>query len=333
MRAKRLGRGLSNLINKTDEETPPAVKRRTAPPPADRDVPVEGVDPAATTAAATEAPSEAPLGKVLPPVPAAPRAPGDGVHTIPPQNVRSNPFQPRTTFRDEALDELCASIQEHGVLQPIVVRRAAAGGYELIAGERRLRAVQRLALAAVPAVIRPATDEEMQTLALVENLQREDLNAMEKSRALRAMMQNFALTQENVALRVGKARTTVANLLRLLDLPVEVQAFVEEGKLSGAHARAVLQAEGTARRLDLARVAVAKALSVREVERLARQGPTVGKRRTARKEDPYVRDLEKRLQQALSTEVRLKARGKGGRIEVRYHDADELDRLLEAMGA
>jgi ParB family chromosome partitioning protein len=218
------------------------------------------------------------------------------------------------------------------MIQPVVVRPTPDGRWELVAGERRVRAAQAVGLPTVPAIVRPATDEQMQTLALVENLQREDLNAMEKARALTAMMRNFGLTQEDVAKRVGKARATVANILRLLDLPPEVQQMVEDGRLSGAHARAVLQAQGDARRRDLARLAVERGLSVREVERRAQAGPTVGKRRT-RPEDPYVRDLETRLQRALSTEVRLEPKGKGGRISIRYHDADELDRLLDALGA
>jgi len=250
---------------------------------------------------------------------------------VPLSEIRPNPFQPRTAFDEQALDELGRSIREHGLLQPVVIRRAAAGGYELVAGERRLRAAQRIGLTALPAILRPATDQELQTLALVENLQREDLNAIEKARALRSMMRNFEWTQEDVASRVGKARTTVANILRLLELPSEIVEMVEAGTLTGAHARAILQAKGTDRRLVLARLAVAQGLSVREIEKRARTGPTVGKRR-AREEDPYIRDLETRLQRALGTEVRLKVQGKGGRIEVRYADADQLDRLLDLMG-
>jgi ParB family chromosome partitioning protein len=250
---------------------------------------------------------------------------------IPVGEIRSNPFQPRTTFSAESLEELEASIREHGILQPVVVRKAGAG-YELVAGERRLRAAEALGLDQIPAVVREASDEDMQTLALVENLQREDLNAMEKARALKAMMRNFGITQDEVATRVGKARTTVANLLRLLDLPPEVQEMVEAGLLSGAHARAILQAQGAKRRRDLAQLAVRRGLSVRELERLARAGPTIGKRRKAAP-DPYLADLENRLRAALSCDVRMARSGKGGRIEIRYRDPDDLDRLLEMMGA
>jgi ParB family chromosome partitioning protein len=250
---------------------------------------------------------------------------------IPIADIRPNPYQPRVSFPEEGLAELMDSIRVHGVLQPVVVRRAATG-YELVAGERRLRAARALGHPRIPAVVRQATDEDMQTLALVENLQREDLNAMERARALKAMMRNFGITQDDVAARVGKARTTVANVLRLLDLPAEVQGLVESGALSGAHARAVLQAKGDDRRCHLARLAVERDLSVRDVERLARLGPTIGKRKASRS-DPFLEDLEARLRRALSAEVRLTKKGQGGRIEIRYQDANDLDRLLELLEA
>ncbi len=301
MRPKRLGRGLGNLLGATPETTSPdAVERRSFSPPEAADAAREGAE--------------------------------IGTRALPVGEIRRNPFQPRTAFAEEALDELASSIREHGVIQPVVVRPSPTGGWELIAGERRLRAAERIGLDRIPALVRRASDEEMQTLALVENLQREDLNAMEKARAMNAMLRNFGLTQEDVARRVGKARTTIANILRLLDLPSEIQAWVEEGRLSGAHARALLQAQGTERRLSLARLAVERGLSVREIERRARSGPTVGRRR-ARGEDPYLRDLETRLERSLSTQVRIRTQGKSGRIEVHYHDPDDLDRLLERLGA
>jgi ParB family chromosome partitioning protein len=232
-----------------------------------------------------------------------------------------------------ALQELADSIRTHGLLQPIVVR-ASLGGFEVLAGERRLRASKAAGLTQIPAIVREATDEEMQTLALVENLQREDLNAMEKARALKAMLGNFGLTQEQVAARVGKARTTIANILRLLELPPEIQQWVEEGKLSGAHARALLLAKGLERRLELAKLAVTFGLSVREVERRAgAEGGATKSAESGRGGDPFVKDLAKRLERALSTNVRVVPRGKGGRIEVRYHDAADLDRLLDLMNA
>jgi ParB family chromosome partitioning protein len=263
------------------------------------------------------------------PTPPESSKPGESILAIDVTKIRPNPFQPRITFQDEQLDDLRLSIQEHGILQPLVVRPTALG-YELIAGERRLRASTALGLETVPAVVRHATDEEMQTLALVENVQRVDLNAMEKARALNAMMQNFGLTQQLVAKRVGKARTTIANLVRLLDLPEQIQGMVQEGQLSGAQARALLQADGRERRLALANEAIRYGLSVRDIERRARSGPTIGKRKKP-EPDPYVQDIEQRLTRALSTKVRLKPGRVGGSIEVRYAGPDELDRLIERL--
>jgi ParB family chromosome partitioning protein len=307
MKPKRLGRGLLGLITKTEPTPPPA------------DVPAQ----------------PAPLGGRLglPPEPPATPATGGVPRALAVAAIRANPFQPRTTFDEAALQELADSIRTHGLLQPIVVR-SSLGGFEVLAGERRLRAAKAAGLAQIPAVVREATDEEMQTLALVENVQREDLNAMEKARALKAMLANFGLTQDQVAARVGKARTTIANILRLLELPAEIQQWVEEGKLSGAHARALLLTKGLERRLELARLAVTFGLSVREVERrAAADGATSGGGPATRRSDPFVADLAKRLERALATNVRVVPKGKGGRIEVRYHDAADLDRLLELMNA
>jgi ParB family chromosome partitioning protein len=295
MKAKRLGRGLSGLLHRTDD--------------------VQGLVP--------------PTPPAAPPPPPAP----DAARRIPIAALRPNPYQPRTAFREEALGELKESIRLHGILQPIVVRRSPTG-FEVVAGERRLRAAQALGWLDVPAVVRDATDEEMQTLALVENLQREDLNALEQARSLRAMMANFGLTQEDVAQRVGKARTTIANIVRLLDLPPAVQKLVEEGALSGAHARAMLAVKGDERRILLARACVQEGLSVREVERRAALGAgPAGGGGGGRKRDPFLADLEERLRRALSAEVSLAARGKGGEIRIRYRDPGELDRLLELFRA
>lgn len=307
MKAKRLGRGLSGLIKATDE-----VEAPTAPP-----------------ARGTVAPG--PASPTAPPRPAATASPGLVAVT----EIRPNPFQPRETFDETSLDELTASIRVHGVLQPVVLRRGVRG-YELIAGERRWRAAQKAGLSEIPAVVRAATDAEMQTLALVENLQREDLNAVEKARALRAMMRNLELTQEAVAGQVGKARATIANLLRLLELPDVVQAMVEDGSLSGAHARALLRAKSDDRRIRLAREAVQGGWSVREIERRTAgdTAPNAATRaKPAGKEDPYVSDVVDRLRTALGTKVRMLPKGQGGTIEVAYHDARDLDRLLELFGA
>ena len=245
-------------------------------------------------------------------------------------DVRPNPFQPRSAFNEASLEELKGSIREHGVLQPIVVRRGA-GGFEIVAGERRVRACRSLGMDRIPAVIREVDDAGMQTLALVENLQREDLNPLEKAKAMRAMMGAQALTQEAVASRVGKDRATIANLLRLLELPEEVKDLVQGGRLSAGQARAVLQAQGDARRIQLARLAVEREFSVREVERYARLSGGGPERRRAPVRDAFLEDIEARLRRTLSARVRVRAKGKGGVIEIGYRDAGDLDAILERM--
>lgn len=322
MKPKRLGRGLSGLLSRSADAVPPGGGASPAEP--------RGAAPALGGRLGPASP---------PPVPGASgtvaaSATDDGARRLPLSGIKPNPFQPRTAFDEAALQELADSIRAHGLLQPIVVRRGIAG-YEVLAGERRLRAAKLAGLSEIPAIVRAATDEEMQTLALVENVQREDLNAMEKARALRSMMGNFSLTQEQVAERVGKARTTIANILRLLDLPGEIQRWVEEGRLSGAQARALLLIKGTEKRLSLARLAVELGLSVREIERRAASESTAhgGPTKSAAQGDPFLADLAGRLQRALGAKVRLVPRGKGGRIEIRYQDAHDLDRLLETLKA
>ena len=311
MKPKRLGRGLIGLLSRSEEP-------QASPPP----TPPEAASPPAAGGR---------LGHVPMPQPIPESASSPAPRMLLVAGIKPNPFQPRTGFDEAALGELTDSIRTHGVLQPIVVRRAL-GGYEVLAGERRLRASRAAGLTEIPAVVREATDEEMQTLALVENLQREDLNALEKARALKSMMGNFGLTQDQVAARVGKARTTVANILRLLDLPAEIQRWVEEGRLSGAHARALLLVKGPERRITLGRLAVELGLSVREIERRAASSsdPSTSPR-SAKSEDPFVADVAARIRRTLSAPVRVVRRGKGGRIEVRYSDAADLDRLLALL--
>lgn len=333
MKPNRLGRGLRSLISRTEGPAPAPA----ASPPSTSPAPQGAASPAAAPSAGMP---KAIAGRVQAPPP-TPRptaqVPGTapeegGVRSLPVASIRPNPYQPRVAFEETALQELADSIRAHGVLQPIVVRRSL-GGYEVLAGERRLRAAKSIGLEGIPALVREATDEEMQTLALVENVQREDLNAMEKARALRAMMSNFGLTQDQVAARVGKARTTIANVVRLLELSPEIQRWVEEGRLSGAHARALLLVKGPERRLTLAKLAVELGLSVREIERRAASEGGAASGRAGGKGDPFLADLVKRLERALSTNVRLLPKGKGGRLEIRYHDAADLDRLLEIMRA
>jgi len=253
--------------------------------------------------------------------------------SLPVADVRTNPYQPRRHFDAAALTELQASIAEHGVLQPIVVRRGPQG-YELVAGERRLRAAKALGLERIPAVVRAVDDAAMQTLALVENLQREDLGPLEKARALRAMMSTQGLTQEGVADRVAKDRATIANLMRLLELPGDVQELVDAGRLSAGQARAILQVQGDTRRSQLAQLVVERGLSVRDVERYARLAPGARKKAPAgaAPSDPFLADLENRIRLALSAKVAVTKKGRGGSITIQYGDASQLDAILSRMG-
>ncbi len=345
MKPKRLGRGLSGLIKSSEPKTlpPSRIQRPGAAEPADRSTAdaqdggeagvvtpdVRAADaPASTLEAAQDTVEDGSAGGAVALPVAQPVA--TGVRELPVGDIRPNPFQPRSIFGEADLTDLMTSIGEHGLLQPVVVRRGGAG-FELIVGERRLRAVRALGWDRIPAVVRPAQDQEMQTLALVENLQRVDLNAIEKARSLKAMMRNFGLTQEEVAARVGKARTSISNLVRLLDLPGVIQDMISAGDLTGSQARAILLAHGAERRIALAQRAAREGLTVRKIEQLARaerRGP-----RELEDEDPFIKDLEGRMREALGTRVRLAPRGQGGTITIGYHDAEELDRLLERFGA
>ena len=259
------------------------------------------------------------------------------------QDISPNEFQPRREFAEEELADLAASLKENGLLQPIVVRPLPAGRPargELVAGERRWRAATRLGWKEMPAVVRDVDDRTMLVLALVENIQREQLNALEEAEAYQRLADEFSLSQQQIAEVVGRDRSTVANAIRLLQLPASVRAMVVEGKLSAGHGRALLGAN--AREVaELARRAVAEEWSVREVEAAVRDGGSgsgsrsggsgTGKRR-ARARDANERDLEEALQRALGTQVRIrKGRGMRGRIEVPFYNAEDFERLFEML--
>jgi ParB family chromosome partitioning protein len=244
--------------------------------------------------------------------------------------VRPNPFQPRTRLDETALTELTASIEASGLLQPVVVR-PRNGGYELIAGERRWRAVQRLGWATVPAVVKDVDDQTLLTLALVENLQRDDLSPIDEAQGYHRLMEEFSLSQMEVARVVGRHRATVANLLRLLKLPDEVRAMVHEGKLSEGHARALLTLEQSDAVVRLARRAVADGWSVREVETRVR-GEGRSRRREPRPLTPEGRRVEEALRRRLGTDVRIHAGRRGrGVLAINYYSNDDLARLLELI--
>lgn len=261
----------------------------------------------------------------------------EGVRAVPTSALRPNPFQPRRQLAREKLDELIESIRENGLLQPLVVRPAADDGWEIVAGERRWRAVSELGWAQVPAIVRDIDDRTMLVLALVENLQREELTALEEARAYRRLLDQFGLTQAEVAETVGRDRSTVANTVRLLALPDPVKEMLADGRLTAGHGRALLGLADTEEAIRLAEEVARKGLSVRETERRvrARTGgadSSGGRRRTGPDPDPYAREAQRRLARALGTDVRIRLKGKtSGRIEIPFRDAQDFERILEAV--
>lgn len=253
--------------------------------------------------------------------------------------VHPNPFQPRREFKEEELVDLAASIRENGLLQPIVVRpagnRRGADRWELVAGERRWRAVTRLGWKQVPAVVREVDDRTLLVLALVENLQRSELSAIEEAEGFQQLVSEFGLSQQEVADAVGRDRSTVANTLRLLQLPASVRRLVEAGTLTAGHARALLGAPDAMKMADLARLAAEEQWSVRETEdRVRKASPSRRKRdRGGRRTDPAVKELEQALERSLGTQVRIRGGRSGakGRIEVSFYDADDFERVFELL--
>jgi ParB family chromosome partitioning protein len=262
-------------------------------------------------------------------------------------DVAPNRFQPRRTFTEPELAELEASIKTNGLLQPITVRSRPGGGWELVAGERRLRAVTRLGWTEIPAVVRDFDDRGMLTLALVENLQRTDLNPLEEAQGYQRLIDEFGLTQQQVADAVGKDRTTITNLLRVLTLPAVIRGMVERGHITAGHARALLPIKDERRQLDLANEIVARQLSVREVESRAREitgtgdGDTktrsgtprpVALPTTGQATDPAARRVEEQLRKFLQTDVHIQQLGNDrGVVRISYYSSDDLERLLDLV--
>ncbi len=252
----------------------------------------------------------------------------DVVRDIPLNEITPNPFQPRKNFAGEALDELKASIAEYGVLVPIIVRRRG-NGYELIAGERRWRACAALQRASIPAIVRSSDDRQTLELAIVENLQREDLNTLEEAAGFQYLIDEYGLTQDEVARRLGKSRPAVANTLRLLALPEGIKAMLADGRLSAGHARALLSAPEPAR-AALAQRAASGALTVRALERLA-GAATRPKAMPPAGLSPDEHAFERRLRERFGTRVTLLRHGEGGRIEFRFQNPEELLRLGDLL--
>jgi ParB family chromosome partitioning protein len=253
-----------------------------------------------------------------------------GVNDIELEKIVPNEFQPRKHFDDEKLKELAASIKEQGVIQPIIVHKMS-GGYQLIAGERRWRAARLAGLKTIPALVKEATKRELLEMALIENIQREDLNPLEAAEAYKRLQDEFKLTQDDLAQRVGKERSTVTNFLRILSLPKEVKHEIATGSLSMGHAKALLSLERVRDQLRAAALIVKKGLSVREAESIATRLKNPPKEKRVR-QSHELKAVAEKLTKSLGTKVSISARSKGGRIVIEYYSTDELDRLLEKIG-
>ena len=247
-------------------------------------------------------------------------------------NIKPNSKQPRTVFNQDALNELAESIKKNGVIQPIMVRPAATG-YELVSGERRWRASRIAGLKKIPAIIREITDEENSIYALIENMQREDLNALEEARGLARLMREYDFTQEQAANAVGKSRPYVANALRLLKLPEEVCILLDEGKLSAGHARAIAGLKSEELQIEAATKAAKEGWSVRQIEGYTGQKKAVANKKSSvkKRSDAVVTELEAELSQNLGVKVTIKGSEKIGKIELQYFSRGDLDRLIEIL--
>ncbi len=248
--------------------------------------------------------------------------------------VHPNPNQPRTKIDLEKLNELADSIKEHGVIQPIVVREIEPGNYQIIAGERRWRACKKLGMETIPAVVAEYTDLQSTEVALIENLQRVDLSPVEEALAYQSLINEFAITQDDLAKRVGKSRSAVANILRLLSLPEEILKLLNQGKLTTGHARALLAVSETKKQIAAAKEVVEKQLSVRETERLVKKLiiNESSKKKEHKKTDPELAYLEDKLQNVFSTKVQIKSTKKGrGKLEIEFYNEDDLNRIMDIV--
>lgn len=253
--------------------------------------------------------------------------------------IEPSNFQPRTSFDEERLEQLAQSIRENGIIQPLLVRKAQAGRYQLVAGERRWRASQRAGLQSVPCVVKEIPEDKMLELALIENIQRQELNAIEEAQAYKRLIESLGLTQEMVAQRVGRDRTFITNYLRLLRLPEDIQGLVEAEKLSMGHARALLGVDEPDIQRKLAKEIIDKGLSVRQTERTIRrivEGVEVVETADSApvvKEDPNVRAAEDKLRRRLSSKVHISVsqKGTGGKIEIEFYDDNDLNRIYEML--
>lgn len=264
----------------------------------------------------------------------------ESVQQIPVEKIGPNPYQPRQQFDHEALEELKVSIQKHGVIQPVLVRKKGEG-FQLIAGERRWRACKAAGIKLIPAIVQDVDERKVMEIALVENLQREDLNVLEEAKAYQRLIDDFALTQEELATRVGKSRSSITNTLRLLKLPPEIQEFVSRETLSMGHARALLSVDDRQVQMALARKTVREGLTVREVEKLVKavkstddegEEGAVKESKVEQSETPhFFKKAEQFLQKTLGTRVKIKQGKKGNSITIKFKDQEELEKIISLI--
>ncbi len=248
------------------------------------------------------------------------------------EQIYTSRFQPRLSFSQEKIEELSRSIKEQGVIQPVLVRLVDVDRYELIAGERRLRAVKHLGLHEIPAIVRRVADADVLEMSIIENIQREELNALEEAKAYRRLAQEFGHSQDHIANRVGKDKTSVSNLLRLLNLPEAIQEFLSSNQISFGHAKALLSIHDEKRQIQICEKIIQKDLSVRQAEQLTTGGSKQKLRANKKRESNVeLRAIEDQLQQALGTKVRIHHGKKRGRIEIEYYSLDDLDRVLRIL--
>lgn len=269
------------------------------------------------------------LSALIPDAPPAPPA-GERTLEIDIDLLRPNRAQPRTAIDDTRIEELARSIKSNGVIQPIIVRKAE-NGYEIIAGERRWRASQHAGLLKVPVVVRDVPDDRLLAVALIENIQREDLNPIEEAQAYRRLADEYRLTQDEIAESVGKDRSSIANFMRLLKLPREIRENLGAGALTMGHARALLAVADETAQLRISREVISRSLSVRETEAIVKKAADPAPRPEEPRKDVHTRAAEEKLRFALGTRVRIVRRGKGGRIEIDFQNENELQRLYEQL--
>lgn len=246
-------------------------------------------------------------------------------------DIEPNDKQPRKEFDDIALTDLSESIKEHGVVQPIIVRKLGSG-YQIIAGERRWRASRLAGKKMIPAIIKDCTNLEVMELALIENLQREDLNSIEEAQAYKSLIEEYKMTQEEISKQIGKSRPAIANSLRLLQLPQRIKDMISLGKISQGHARALLSIEGEKKQLEIAEKIIDQQLNVRQIEKLAKASKKKDKEDTSPNEYKIeIKQLEERLKDVLGTKVIIQHKNNKGRIEIEYYSSEELDRIIEFM--